>query len=163
MMIFKLENPGSSITKSDISELEKIIEYALPHAFIDLYLSHNGGRPNREWWDSSNDYEPISISTFKKIAQTGSVDKKETQYIGGCYALMITKHVIPQNMVPFASDQGGNFFCLDKNTGWVIFYTTDSFQPELAMALNHINAQRKLASSFGEFISGLKSEDEIDL
>ncbi|RMT46317.1 hypothetical protein ALP18_200343 [Pseudomonas amygdali pv. myricae] len=31
------------------------------------------------------------------------------------------------------------------------------------MVLNHINAQRKLASSFGEFISGLKNEDEVDL
>ncbi|WP_231993415.1 hypothetical protein [Pseudomonas syringae] len=44
-----------------------------------------------------------------------------------------------------------------------IFYATDTFQPNVEMALNYINAQRKLASSSGELISGLKNEDEVDL
>ncbi|WP_164608620.1 SMI1/KNR4 family protein, partial [Pseudomonas viridiflava] len=74
---------------------------------------------------------------------------------------MVAKTIIPKTLLPFAIDDGGNFFCLDLADGNVCFFATDSFDSELSAAANHAEAYRWLSNSFEEFVSGLK--DELDL
>ncbi|VEA08849.1 integrase [Salmonella enterica subsp. enterica serovar Sanjuan] len=69
---------------------------------------------------------------------------------------------IPINIIPFGNDWGGNYFCLNKNDSSVIFYATDSFDPELSMDKNHVLVQKKLASSFKEFMDKLVTEEDLD-
>ena len=77
--------------------------------------------------------------------------------------MMVQRNVIPQTILPFAIDDGGNFVCLDLVDGCVCFYATDAYDPDLTTAQNHLNSYRWLANSFPEFLSGLKDESEVDV
>lgn len=87
----------------------------------------------------------------------------ETKYIGGCYLALTSRQVIPATILPFAIDDGGNFFCLDLVEGCVCFFAVDGYDPDLSAAVNHVRAYRWLTSSFELFVSGLKGESEVDL
>ncbi|MBO9551032.1 MAG: SMI1/KNR4 family protein [Pseudomonas sp.] len=133
-----------------------------PAEFRALYLTFNGGEPNRTFWAEDENYEPIRVEDFKSIASGGAVDNDETKCIGGCFRFMVSRNVLPTHLVPFAVDEAGNFICLDKNEGKVIYFAVDIFQPGIDMHLNHINAQRILSLSFHEFIESLIYEDQVD-
>lgn len=151
------------ISGLDLKSLESEVGYTLPDGFKDFYITHNGGVADRDWWDSCDEYEPVRVKKFKAVAACSASDAAETKYLGGCYAVMITKGVIPKTVLPFAIDDGGNFFCLDLTDGNVCFYATDSFDSESSYAANHAKAYRWLASSFDAFVEGLKYESEVDL
>ena len=159
---FKLFNSDVAISGLDIDALESEIGMRFPAEFRALYLTFNGGEPNRAFWAEDENYEPIRVEDFKSIASDGAVDKDETKYIGGCFRLMASRNVLPAHLVPFAVDEAGNFICLDKNEGKVIYFAVDIFQPDIDMHLNHINAQRVLSFSFHEFIGSLIHEDQVD-
>lgn len=74
---------------------------------------------------------------------------------------MLERNIIPKNLFPFANGWGGNFFCLDLDNYSIIYYATDSFDEDLTMQENHINLQRFLTNSFGNFINGLVKEVDI--
>lgn len=57
---------------------------------------------------------------------------------------------------------GEGTFCLNKDDDSVVFYATDSFDPEVSMSKNHDVLQKKLTSSFEEFINGLVEEDDLE-
>lgn len=57
-------------------------------------------------------------------------------------------------------DWGGNFFCINKNTSYIIYYTTDNFYEELSIEQNHINQQRIIAPSFCFFVNNLIDEED---
>lgn len=159
---FELFDSGAPVSILDIDNLESEIGMQVPADFRGLYLSFNGGTPNREFWAGDENYEPIRIEDFKSIASAEIVDKDETKYIGGCFNLMVHRNVLPAHLVPFAVDEAGNFICLDKEGGSVIYFAVDVFQSDIDMRINHINAQKMLSSSFRVFIDSLVGEDEVD-
>jgi cell wall assembly regulator SMI1 len=163
MGVLKMSKSDPEVNSSDLSSLEDEIGHALPEGFKNFYLTHNGGVADRDWWDSGDEYEPVRIKKFKSVAGSGALDAAETKYLSGCYAVMTSKNVIPKTLLPFATDDGGNFFCLDLTEGDVCFYATDSFDSNSSYAANHAKAYRWLASSFDTFVEGLKDESEIDL
>jgi len=151
------------LTLDDIKYIEDKISYSFPIEFISHYLEFNGGIPERSWWDDSKDtFEPIEVSRFKSIKYNKMSKDSPLSLIDGCYISMVNKEVIPSNLIPFANDWGGNFFCIDKNNGNIIFYATDSFDEELTMKENHRKAQRFLTLTFDEFKSNLVTENELD-
>lgn len=156
------QNCEKNILISDIQFVEKNLNYSFPEEFIDHYLSFNGGIPLRTWWKSNDDFEPIELASFKPFKYNKLTDNKPLSLIDGCYHEMVKKNVIPQNLIPFGNDWGGNYFCLNKDDNSVVFYTTDSFRPDLSMSENHVLSQKKLASSFKEFIDGLITEEDLD-
>ena len=163
MGVLQMSKSDPKVANSDLELLENEIRHALPENFKDFYLSHNGGVPDRDWWDSGDEYEPVRVKKFKAVAASGALDAAETRYLNGCFAVMVSKKVIPNTLLPFAIDDGGNFFCLDLTDGNICFYANDSFDSDSSYAANHAKAYRWLASSFDAFIKGLKDESEIDL
>lgn len=163
MAILQLSKSGSAINDSDLVELQKVIRHDLPSSFKAFFLKNNGGVPDRDWWDSGDEYEPIRLKKFKSVASAGADDAGETKYLGGCYLAMTSREVVPQTLLPFAIDDGGNFFCLDLSDGNVCFYAVDSFDSDSNFATNHARAYRWLAVSFQEFIDGLVDESEVDI
>lgn len=162
--------PGITLCRSDVAItahaidlLEQQVSARLPDPFRQFYLTHNGGVADKDWWQSNDDFEPIRISRFKAIAACEAEDAAQTRYLGGCYVRMTERQVIPTRLLPFASDDGGNFFCLDLIDGSVSFFANDVYDPDLTPAQNHLNAQRWLAASFEAFIAGLQDEAAIDL
>lgn len=162
MKNFKLSNSGPSIAESDIEWLEAHLEFKFPETFRRIYLLTNGGTPSREIWAEDESYEPIRVEDFKFIASAGAIDEKDTKYIGGCFDFLLKKNVLPSRLVPFAVDEAGNFICLDKSSGEVVYFAVDVFQPDIDMHINHINAQRVLSASFDEFIMSLVDENDIE-
>lgn len=163
MSSLKVSKAESAVGQADIECLEAIINSRLPEGFKAFYLRNNGGVPNKDWWDSEDEYEPIRIKKFKAVASKDDPAAAETKFLGGCYALMTAKGVIPRTLLPFANDDGGNFFCLDLKKGSVCFFATDSFDSECSSETNHANAYRWIAKTFDSFIAGLKDESEIDV
>jgi cell wall assembly regulator SMI1 len=163
MSVLKLFKSEPNIDEADLESLEAGISYPLPSSFKDFYLSNNGGVSDKDWWEKDDGYEPVRLKKFKAVAKIGAIDAAETKFLGGCYAVMTAKEVIPKTLLPFANDDGGNFFCLDLADGNVCFYATDSFDSDCSLATNHARAYRWLAKSFGDFIEGLKDESEVDI
>lgn len=161
-MTIKLSRPEIEINNFDLIHLERQISTKLPEAFKNLYLIHNGGVPERDWWDSEDDFEPIRVKRFKAVAKKDASDALETKYIGGCYLAMTARQVIPATILPFAIDDGGNFFCLDLIDGCVCFFAADIYDADLTASENHLKSYRWLAASFEAFLSGLKDEDDMD-
>ena len=71
------------------------------------------------------------------------------------YQAMVAKRVIPDVVLPFAWDPGGNLFVLDLRTASVAYYPTDMFDPALDAAGNFAKAQRTVATSFEQFLHNL--------
>lgn len=162
MYEFLLLHPDTKIKASDISELEKCIGFKLPASFVELYLECNGGTPNRSWVVTDDGYDPIQIADFKSIYSEGPGNASDTQFIAGCYRLMCDRQVIPHTLLPFAVDDGGNFFCLDMLNGSVIFYAIDTFRDDVSMTANQIAAQKMIAKSFDQFIAELEDESGFE-
>ncbi|MGF6110226.1 SMI1/KNR4 family protein [Pseudomonas frederiksbergensis] len=163
MTLIKLYKSEPTVCMSDLDLLENDIGHPLPEFFKDFYVEQNGGASDKDWWDSGDEYEPVRVKKFKSVAVSGADDAADTRFLGGCYNAMTSKDIIPQTLLPFAIDDGGNFFCLDLTDGNVCFYTTDSFDPESSFAANHAKAYRWLANSFDVFLKGLKDESDIDI
>lgn len=155
---FLLYSPGKKIKLSDITALEERIGFKLPALFVKLYLKFNGGSPNRSWVVTDDEYEPMQIAEFKSICSDGAENSAETQFIGGCYKIMCDRQVIPHTLLPFAVDDGGNFFCLDMLNGSIMFYAVDTFRNDVSMAANQIAAQKMIAKSFDRLLEELKED-----
>jgi hypothetical protein len=158
---FILISPEKKINEFDICALEKSTGFKLPPSFSRLYLKFNGGSPNKSWVITNDEYEPMQIADFKFIHPEGSEGENETRFIVGCYRLMCDRQIIPHTLLPFAVDDGGNFFCLDMLNGSVMFYAVDTFREDVSMAANQIAAQRLIAKSFEEFIESLEEESDF--
>ncbi|QNH14286.1 SMI1/KNR4 family protein [Xanthomonas sp. SI] len=71
--------------------------------------------------------------------------------------------VLPASrLLPFANDCGGNFFCLDLDTGAVRYFTTDTFDIELSPEQNQAHSERPLCPDFLQFVQGLIDEEDAD-
>lgn len=156
-----ISKQGKKLSAVDFSYLEELIKRKLPGGFKAFYLSSNGGIPEKDWWDSRDEYEPIRVKNFKSIAGYDRSEKSSTEFVEEYYKVMVSREVIPQGLLPFAADDGGNLFCMDIETGKICFYAIDAFDSDIPMALNQVKAIRYLASDFDAFVDGLLAEDEI--
>jgi cell wall assembly regulator SMI1 len=161
MADFSLMHCGIRLKMSDISRLEKDIGFSLSEPFKALYIKHNGGVPSRSWIITDDGYDPMQVADFKAVYSEGAGDPSSTEFIGGCYRKMCQRQVIPHTLLPFAVDDGGNFFCLDLMSDAVMFYAVDTFRADVSMATNQVAAQKIIAISFEKFIEGLYSESGL--
>lgn len=154
----EFENCEQSISAEDLEAVERSIGYPLPAEFSAHYLKWNGGKPLRDtFYDESGEGDTIAhVYPVKHCAKRNDDPKA---LLDGHYQYMLQKGVIPKNLLPFASDWGGNFFCIDLQSGAVVFYATDAFSPDASQAENFRDAQRKLSPSFSEFIDALEEGD----
>ncbi len=74
---------------------------------------------------------------------------------------MRDKQVIPENLLPFANDWGGNYFCLNVDSGLVSYFTTDNFYAELSFEENQKKSETVICSSFTNFVQGLVHEEDL--
>lgn len=151
----KFSGSSSAITAADLDHLESAIGKALPPPFRNHYLKYNGGTPERTYWQDEDFEEPIEVSVFKPISEGEST-------VLSTYQLMLKKKVIPAHLLPFANDWGGNFFCLNLDTGAVSYFTTDTFDSDLSPEENHAEAERPVCSNFLRFVQGLIDEADVD-
>jgi cell wall assembly regulator SMI1 len=151
------------IGSADLDACETVLKNKLPSEFRQHYLKYNGGIPEDNLFPGNGEWEPLEVTGFYPIKHKKSVADSESSLLIEHYHLMLGKDVIPDRMLPFACDPGGNFFCLDLHDGSVHFYATDGFDPTLSVAENFVKAQRRLAGSFESFMDDLTHNAEYDL
>lgn len=150
---------GPTVDSNDIIELEAAIGTALPAEFKDHYVRYNGGIPGRTCWIQPQFDAEYEVAQFKALAANSDSTSGSILFT---YNRMIERAVIPRQLMPFGNDWGGNFFCLDLETGQVVFFATDSFDDQMSPEENHRHAKQVLCQSFPEFLHGLVHEDEVD-
>jgi|SRR5471030_1196794 cell wall assembly regulator SMI1 len=91
---------------ADLQEVENEFGICFPLEFKEHYLKHNGGYPEKDKfkWESDG---ITRINTFFSIKHTGfvSLESVYRQFV-------IDEQYLPIGIVPFASDDGGNDFCI---------------------------------------------------
>lgn len=150
------------IENSDLDACEKALKRMLPRDFRQHYLKYNGGIPEDNLFPGNDEWEPLEVTDFYPVKYKKSAADHESSLLIEHYHLMRAKEVIPDGMLPFACDPGGNFFCLDLDDGTVYFYATDAFDPTLSVEENFLKAQRRLADSFEMFMGYLIHNSEYD-
>lgn len=144
-----------ALTAADLDHLESVIGKKLPASFRNQYLTYNGGAPKRTYWQNEDFEEPVEVSVFKPIAHGEST-------VLSTYQLMLEKKVLPAYLLPFANDWGGNFFCLNLDSGAVSYFTTDTFDSDLSPEENHAESEKPVCSNFLRFVQGLIDEEDVD-
>lgn len=154
-------NCEKKIGRADITKTEEKLSITLPDDFVSHYLQFNGGISEKSWWDGDEDFEPIEMAAFKPFAYNSQTNNAPESLIDGCYISMVDREVIPKNLLPFANDWGGNFFCLDLDNYSIVYFATDSFDEDLTMQENLRKLQRYLTNSFANFVNGLVAEEDL--
>ncbi|KZP61228.1 SMI1 / KNR4 family protein [Enterobacter ludwigii] len=149
------------IGRADIYKTESKLSITLPDDFVSHYLQFNGGIPEKSWWDGDEGFEPVEVAGFKPFVYNTQTNDDPRSLIDGCYISMLDREVIPRNLLPFANDWGGNFFCLNLDNYSIVYFSTDSFDEDLTMQENHIKIQRYLTNSFSNFVDGLVTEESL--
>jgi cell wall assembly regulator SMI1 len=144
----------------DFDEIEFSVNNRLPESFKSHYLKWNGGMPSMDWFPAQTDFEPIWIHEFLHIQGKQANPSRDGSSVQSVYAVAMAKGLVPKNMLPFAIDPGGNFFCLDVADGSVSYWLNDVWDATLSVDANRVKAQRVLSDSFDDFLKALVSEDD---
>ncbi|MDP2193196.1 MAG: SMI1/KNR4 family protein [Alphaproteobacteria bacterium] len=125
-----------------ISIIENFLNYKLPSDYKKFLIEINGGVPLKKYF--------IYNQTGSSLKCFFGINKHKDFNLIKFYNDY--KDIIPSDIIPIGQDEGGNILLLavsGKNYG-CIFY------------LDHDQPIQIIANSFDEFLSMLKSEDEID-
>lgn len=131
----KFENSKQKITQEELSLFEKQNKIKLPESYKKVILEHNGGYPEREYFQGRGIY-------FKSIIYgNNTIDK----------SIKILFDVLPKGFLPFGQDGGGWLFCFDlnhsENYGKIYLYQSDG-------------EYYRLANSFEEFMNELSENED---
>lgn len=89
-------------TYDDIHTMEHFFDCKLPKAYAEIVLHHNGGRPRPGRFDTRL-RQGARMKTMLPITRI---------HQGNIYEVYDwIKERLPGNMVPFASDESGNYLC----------------------------------------------------
>ncbi|WP_049973836.1 SMI1/KNR4 family protein [Azospirillum sp. B4] len=140
-----------SISLLEMAEIESGLQFKMPKAFKEHYARYNGGVPESPNFDpEDDDLESLEVSEFLPLKYPTDDDRT----LEKTYASLVARDVLPDDLLPFALDWGGNFFCLDRD-GQVYFYTTDSWRPNLSNDENKKRSRKLICGSFSDFLAGL--------
>jgi len=149
-----LAKSAGSLSREAIADIENSLGMALPAGLAELYLSHNGGIPEKAYWPlDSGEFLWVKRFLSMKIPSDTARTLEETRQLG------LDKDFLPPDLVPFAIDHGGNYFCFDA-AGRIYFYALDAWRETLSAAQNKAKAKQFLCADFVEFFNGLALEGE---
>ena len=124
----------------------------LPQDLKEFLAFANGGVPTKAYWPIDGG-EFLWVKRFLSLKDSLGRGRtiEETYSLGG------QKAFLPRNLIPFAIDHGGNYFCLDGDNR-VYFYAIDAWNPELAFDANARRAKRYLVNGLRVFVNRLRKK-----
>jgi len=143
----KFLETSDPIQLEDLIVIEKELKIKFPDKFKEHYLKYNGGYPEKRFfvWEKN---VTTRINTFFTIKHE-DLGSLESTYKD----LVILEKYLPEGIVPFACDDGGNFFCISlRNRDYDHVYYCDN---------NHYNVIDNeeyltlLTNSFNDFLKEL--------
>jgi hypothetical protein len=138
---------SKSINVDDLVQVENELNIKLSEDFKTHYLRYNGGYPKKSkfLWE---DGDTTRINAFLSIKHEGIVSMELTYKY-----LVLEENYLPEKIMPFALDDGGNFFCVsfrDHDYDHIYYSNDDHY---------NVNDNEEhlvlLTISFGVFIDNL--------
>lgn len=139
-----------AVTDSDVGEVERKFGFSFPGDFRDHYLTHNGGRPEKNLFKKDDTVFVVSEFLPIKYGRTNCLFEDVFR------DLKIDQQVLPKHLVAFADDPGGDYYCFsvrDKDAGSIWIYRGDySDEPDRAVEF--------LAKSLDEFLESMVADED---
>ena len=118
-------------SESAVEDFEKANNVSFPQDMKECIKANNGGRPDRKFFDTDKAKERV----FKTLLSFNETD------IENIYKFFpIVRNTVP-DLLPFASDPFGNFFCVKEN--------------RIVLLMHETGAIEEVADSFSHFLSKL--------
>ena len=124
------------ISTVDFEDIEKKYNVIFPKDFKEFYLENNGLKIHLCLFD-----EKYEINTFLELRGEWSIESVKDEEIAD--------EIIPNNMIPFGDDEGGDFYYINTNDGGVYLIRCEDIE-------NYI----LIARSFTDFL-GILDDSEM--
>jgi SMI1-KNR4 cell-wall len=121
MVNFEIHDSLKSISEVEIGQVESRLSIHLPQDYKNFLLSHNGGRtePWMMFNIQGNESDSHAIAGFFfGIGGDGNIDLEANR--------RVYSDRVPENILPIASDPGGNLLCISvsgEDEGKLYFWT----------------------------------------
>jgi cell wall assembly regulator SMI1 len=135
------------VDNSDLESVEHELGIIFPPEFREHYLAYNGGCPGNDIYIWPNGGR-TSINIFASIKAEGFINLEKTYR-----DMVLLESYLPVGIVPFATDDGGNLFCISarqQDFGTVYYHNNDHYN-----ITNKEEALTILDRSFKHFIDNL--------
>lgn len=159
-MTIILKNTAPPVSELDLDSVEAALNKELSQQFRLHYLMYNGGNPERKLFRREEECDPYEVVAFYPIKYKTTVFDTDESLLVGHYFYLLAKNVIPNNLLPFAHDPGGNLFCIHLENQRIYFYATDSFSPDRNVEENKNYAMTKISDDFQWFLDNLELNAE---
>ncbi len=100
------KNQGPRLSQTEIEECLSSVHLRFPDILKELYLSVNGGEPDRCIFE----YENVD-TLITELLPLLSKDKPTS--IQSYKILVLDQNIVPKKFFPFAVDAGGDYFFID--------------------------------------------------
>lgn len=146
----RFTHAGPAVTRDEIHAAERAVGVPFPRDVVRHYLAVNGGYPAHTFWTDGH-YEQ-DVSHFFPVGRAAADDGGTVE---ARYADFVARGLLDPDLVPFARDAGGNFYCFDAG-GAVYYAVFDVWDAERTPAENRARARTRLTGSFADFVAGLE-------
>jgi hypothetical protein len=145
----EFSSTGRQLTAEDLVAVARRLGISIPSDLTAHYLRRNGGRPDRRYFEY-NGYEN-ELLEFATMLESGS---KAFSFEATYEHLVGKEKVLPPSLVPFATNSGGDYYCVDSQTQEIYFWAHElSDEPSRAL--------RKAAPSLLWLLEHLQTEAEF--
>lgn len=118
----RLNGASQPLSPADFEWAEKTLGFPLPPDLRAQYAMFNGGVPERTYFrnEKGDEYSlqallPIRYRTYEdQLLLEESYER-----------LVVRKKLIPTSLLPFAIDQGGDYYCMRKADQAIVFFAMD--------------------------------------
>lgn len=145
--MISFENTSPVIGEADAENFRKITGVEIPDDLKNHFLKYNGGRPIPSCFE--NDVDKFCIRSFLVIAYGDENYSLESTYLD-----LKSNDLFPSGYLPFAMDEGGDYFLysMRNDFGSIYFNQSEYYEePDRFMI--------KLSDNFGKFLNSLKDCD----
>lgn len=129
------------LSREQLAEVEKELQMSLPAELRKLFLTCNGGVPEKTYFGT--DRIEVEIGSLLPIRSTASGEETSFESV---YRRLVSKAEMPSSLIPFGYDTGrAGVFCVDAESSRVVYYVHD--EPE--------DPKKEVAASLDDFLSNL--------
>ena len=148
---------NSRIASQKVKDFERELKAELPKDYFDFLVRYNGGKPSadtfeyklrdgRSWTGGVQDFLGFDVENWKNII----------------FFSHMRGDRVPENMIPIANDEGGNFVLLTisgQDKGKVLFWDHDEESEDDEPPTN--DNLYFIANSFTEFLEKLHADTVV--
>jgi hypothetical protein len=157
-MKINMSRTGIKISAEELKQFEHEIGYKLTESYRNFLLAYNGGEPEPyHFFIPSWHYNASLIQELKGIdSESVDLDLRKIHDI--------KKDILPEGFIIIGSDPGGNQILIGlagENRGKIYFWDHEQQPDDRLPALEDYRNIHFVANSFEEFITSLKTYEEM--